>query len=290
MIKKTTIALLLIVCISLMCLLLLGCQSSSATATIKPVIVIAAFGTSVPEAQQNLEDFDKLAGERFPDYEIRWAFTSKTIVEKLREEGQSTLFERKVPLMTLDEIYNDLKKENKTTVAVQPIHISPGQEYYEVVNTPSKGLNAKVGMPLLVYYEEVEEFAKIISSKFIGGDTVTILCGHGNDHQPQFNASLQALDNFVRQKYKNVFIATVEGKPGFEQAMTDTKQTGLNKVHFIPVMLVAGDHIMNDVMGDDPESWKSQLGLAATTDTGLGSNPAVMELFLGRMERLLTMF
>ena len=95
----------------------------------------------------------------------------------------------------------------------------------------------------------------------------------------------------VREKYKNAFVATVEGKPGFEQAMSDTRQTGLKKVHFIPVMLVAGDHIMNDVMGeDDPESWKSQLGLEASAETGLGSNPQVMALFLERIERLITMF
>jgi sirohydrochlorin cobaltochelatase len=290
--RDLKVGLLLIMVIGLVALPLFGCQVSpmEPVAGTKPIIVIAAFGTSVPEAQKNLEDFDAMVVKRFPNYDIRWAFTSQTIVDKLRELGQTTLFDRKVPLKTLDELYSDLEKEGKTEVAVQPIHISPGAEYYQVVTTPAKGLDTRVGMPLLVYYEEIEEFTKIISPKFGGADTVTILCGHGNDHQPQFNASLIALDNFVRENYKNVFVATVEGKPGFEQAMLDTKQTGLKKVHFIPVMEVAGDHIMNDVMGDDPESWKSQLSLEASADTGLASNPQVMALFLERIERLLTMF
>jgi sirohydrochlorin cobaltochelatase len=291
MAMKSKVCLFTIILISIVGMTLTGCQTKNLTDNTKPVIAIAAFGTSVPEAQKNLEDFDTLACERFPDHDIRWAFTSQTIVDKLRNSGQDTLYDRKVPLKTLEELYNDLQKEGKTKIAVQPIHISPGQEYYEVVTTPSQGLNTKVGLPLLVYDEEIEEFAKIISPQFQTTDSVTILCGHGNDHQPQFNASLMTLDDVVRDNYTNVFVATVEGKPGFEQAMQDTKQTGFNKVHFIPVMLVAGDHIMNDVMGeDDPESWKSQLGLEATADSGLGSNPQVMELFLNRIERLLNMF
>lgn len=291
MLSKIKINLLVIAFICVIGMILPGCQTSQSTASGKPVIAIVAFGTSVPEAQKNLDDFDQMVEQSFPDYEVRWAFTSQTIVDKLRDSGQTTLFDRKVPLVTIEELYSDLLEEGRTRVAVQPIHISPGQEYYEVVTTPSKGLDAKVGMPLLVYNEEIEEFVKIISSKFGPDDTVTILCGHGNDHQPQFNASLMTLDDIVRQDYKNVFVATVEGKPGFEQAMTDTKATGLNKVSFIPVMLTAGDHIMNDVMGeDDPESWKSQLGMEASADTGLGSNPEVMALFINRIERLLSMF
>ncbi len=291
MTSKSKICLLLVACICVIGMTLTGCQTTKSTADEKPVIAIVAFGTSVPEAQKNLDDFDQMVIQRFPDYDVRWAFTSQTIVDKLRESGQNTLFKRKVPLLTIEELYSALLKEGKTRVAVQPIHISPGQEYYEVVTTPSRGIDVKVGMPLLVYNEEIEEFVKILSSKFGGSDTVTILCGHGNDHQPQFNASLMTLDDIVRQNYKNVFVATVEGKPGFKQAMVDAKATGLKKVSFIPVMLTAGDHIMNDVMGeDDPESWKSQLGLEASADTGLGSNPQVMALFLNRIERLLTMF
>ncbi len=285
MLPKSRAVPLIFACASLLGMTLSGCQPT------KPVIAIVAFGTSVPEAQKNLGDFDRMVRERFPGYDIRWAFTAQTIVDKLRKSGQTTLFDRKVPLKTLDELYSDLRKEGKTRVAVQPIHISPGQEYYEVVTTPSKGLDAKVGLPLLVYNEDIEEFINIISPKFNRDDTVTILCGHGNDKQPQFNASLVALDDIVRQQYNHVFVATVEGKPGFDRAITDAKQTGLKKVNFIPVMLVAGDHIINDVMGeDDPESWKSQLGLEASVDTGLGSNPKVMALFLDRLERLLTMF
>ncbi len=286
------IDLLLLTVIGLTAIPLVGCQGAPAepTAGAEPVIVIAAFGTSVPEAQRNLEDFDTMVLERFPDYEVRWALTSQFIVKKLREAGQTTLFDRKVPLNTLEEVYAALRKEGKTTVAVQPIHVSTGQEFHEVVMTPVKGLNVRCGLPLLVYHEEIEEFAKVLSSKFGRVDTVTILCGHGNDHQPQFNASLVELDNIVREKYENVFVATVEGQPGTEQAFADVRASGLEKIKFVPLMIVAGDHIMNDVMdADDPESWRAQLGLEATAETGLGSNPAVMAFYLERLERLLSM-
>ncbi len=48
----------------------------------KPVILIAAFGTSAPEGQKDLESVDRLVAKRYPDYEVRWAFTSGFIRKK----------------------------------------------------------------------------------------------------------------------------------------------------------------------------------------------------------------
>ena len=56
------------------------------------------------------------------------------------------------------------------------------------------------------------------------------------------------------------------------------------------MMLVEGDHITNDVMGDEPESWKVLVGLPATNATGMASNPAVMEIFLKSLENLVSQF
>ena len=48
-------------------------------------------------------------------------------------------------------------------------------------------------------------------------------------------------------------------------------------------MLVAGDHALNDMAGDGPESWKSRLEAAGYETEcvlhGLGENPAVARYF-----------
>jgi len=268
-----------------------GCaKEGTLTNETKPVIVIAAFGTSILEGQKNLEDADTIVRERFPGYDVRWGLTAQFIINKLRKTGQTTMFERKVPIKSVEEVYADLRKEGKTNVAVQCLLVMAGGEFSQVLMVPTKDLNVKYGYPLLFAPENIQNTVRDLSPKFGGTDTVTILCAHGNGHHPIYNAPLIEMDNYLRKNYKNAFLATVEGAPGTEQAFADARKSGCKKVKFIPLMLVAGDHITNDVMGDDPDSWKSQLGLPATAETGMGSDPAVMEIYLKSLDGVLSQF
>jgi sirohydrochlorin cobaltochelatase len=59
-------------------------------------------------------------------------------------------------------------------------------------------------------------------------------------------------------------------------------------VHFIPLMLVAGDHVMNDIMGDDQDSWKSQVGAATTTCSGpAGMNEQILARYCQHLDTAL---
>lgn len=250
----------------------------------KPVIVLAAFGTSVPKAQAALEAIDSAVCAAYPEHEVRWALTAQFIIDKLRTRGQTTLFARRVPVKNLTEVYADLAREGKRNVVVQSLHVAPGGEYHQVRRTAVPvGLRVRYGKPLLADNGKVAQLARVLADRFGGADAVTLLCGHGNDHHAGHNKRLVALDRYVRAHYPNVFVATVEGQPGAEKALADARATGLQKVKFVPVMIVAGDHIMNDVMGDEAESWKARLGLAAEAEGGLGHNPAVVKLFLNRL-------
>ena len=51
----------------------------------KPAIVLAAFGTTT-EAFDTYGHFEQKVRERFPGYEIRWAFTSRKVRHKLAQE------------------------------------------------------------------------------------------------------------------------------------------------------------------------------------------------------------
>ncbi len=253
-----------------------------------PVIVLAAFGTSVPEAQNALENIDASVRETVPLPDVRWAFTSQRVIDKLKLRGQDTLFARAVPIRNLQQIYAQLQREGRTDVVVQPLHMVPGHEYHRVLETPvPTGLRVRYGKPMLADAAKVAEFAEVLSARFGGADEVTILCGHGNDRHGEFNAMLVALDKHLRADYENVFVATVEGQPGTEAAFADARKSGKKKVKFVPIMVVAGDHIMNDVMGDKGESWKHVLGLPAACDGGLGCNDAVVDLFIRRLRAAL---
>ena len=58
-------------------LILGGCSTSKEVSSQeKPIILIAAFGSSYESGQANLNDFDKTVVQAFPDHEVSWAFTS----------------------------------------------------------------------------------------------------------------------------------------------------------------------------------------------------------------------
>ena len=50
-------------------------------------LLLAAFGTTVPEARSALGHIEKKAAERFPCMEIRWAYSSRIVRGLLAEEG-----------------------------------------------------------------------------------------------------------------------------------------------------------------------------------------------------------
>lgn len=259
--------------------------------TSKPVILIAAFGSSMESGEKNLADADKMIREKFPENEIRWAFTAQFIIDKLKEAGKTTYFDRKVPIQNLEEVYAQLIAEGKTNVVVQCLLTMVGAEFRQVLNTPTKGLNIKYCYPLLFNPENIQNAVIVLSDNF--GDpsnTATILCAHGNEAHPENNSQLIEMDKYLRSNYKNTFLACVEGPPEFESVLEDVLNSGVANVKFVPLVFTYGDHISNDVMGDEPDSWKMQIGLPATAADAMGSNPKIIGMFIKQIQSALSQF
>ena len=70
--------------------------------------------------------------------------------------------------------------------------------------------------------------------------------------------------------------------------MADVKQSGCKKVRFISLMIVTSEHVSKDVMGDEAESWKSQIGLPAEVVDNMGANPILLNYFVNNIKTLLT--
>ncbi|MDH5299419.1 MAG: sirohydrochlorin cobaltochelatase, partial [Desulfobulbaceae bacterium] len=67
------------------------------------------------------------------------------------------------------------------------------------------------------------------------------------------NAAYLGLDRYLSRQYPNVVAGGVDGVLTRDQALTAVKASPKKRVRLIPFMYVAGDHIMNDIMGDEPE-------------------------------------
>jgi len=270
----------------------------------KPAIVLCAFGTST-KAKVTFDVIDREVKAHFPGYHIVWAFTSDIIIHKVNQIYKRRHLHKK--LYNLQEVLAKLYAEGYRKVVVQPLHIFPGTEYDKVVDICKKfpGLRIVVGEPLFYRWERINEVLEDVSKEFLKpNEGLNILVAHGTPVTiVKDNITYLGLDWIVRHRYKNVLVGTVEGVPTAEEVLNEAKHYPVKRVRFIPFMLVAGDHIMHDIMGknlEEEKSWRERLEEAGihvecvTTQVhgkiyykGLGLYPRVVKLFIESIERCL---
>jgi len=254
-----------------------------AASTAKPAIVLAAFGTTT-NAFPTYDQIDKQVKERFPGYEVRWAFTSKKVRHKVLEEQHKKL-------QSLLEVLTDLKANGFTRVVIQSFLLAPGKEWEAVVEQSREvaGLTVAVGKPLLSSKSDEMKVLNALSKEFPADlkKNAVVLVGHGSP-DPKAQATNDSFAQLLRSRYPegNVFFGLVEfEKPGKEEVLQEVKRSGATSVKIIPFLLVAGDHVQNDILGSGPESWKSELlkmGNYQINEVrqGLGEQTEIVIIFL----------
>jgi sirohydrochlorin cobaltochelatase len=262
--------------------------SGPAAAAAKPAIVLAAFGTST-QAFATYDDFGAQVKKRYPDYDIRWAFTSRIVRREVaRQKGKQ--------LKDLATTLRELQQAGYRRVAVQSLHIVPGEEWEKKVVMISRefpGLKVALGKPLLSSPEDQERVLKALASTFPWDrqHTAVVLVAHGSP-SPQGTAAYLAFNRLLRARYPNVFLGTVEGQPTREEALEQVRKFAPRTVVLMPFLFVAGEHVAKDILGTGPESWKSQLlkqkpyRLEGVT-RGLGYQAGIVQIYLDHLARAL---
>ncbi len=266
----------------------------------KPAIVLAAFGTST-KAQITFDFFEHQIRRALPGYEIRWAFTSDIIRAKMNKIYAKRGIHRR--LHSLQEVLAKLQAEGYRKVVVQPLHIFPGLEYKDVLETCAHfpGLRIVVGSPLFLYWENVHEVLEVLSKEFLPpSEGVNVLAGHGTEVTcDSANITYLGLNWMLSQHYPNVILSTVEGVPDAESALKKAVAYPAKRVRFIPLMFVAGDHVMHDIFGEE-DSWRTEVEAAGkkadcvttvvngkTYYKGLGLYPEIDAIFIKSIKRML---
>ncbi|MBM4273035.1 MAG: hypothetical protein FJ134_01015 [Deltaproteobacteria bacterium] len=243
--------------LALILLMVIVSGTLNAASTGKPAIVLTAFGTST-EAFDTYHHFELQVKKRFPDHEIRWAFTSHKVRQKVaQEKGQK--------LNDLPTMLRELKAAGYTRVAVQSLHIVPGEEWEKKIVRESRkipDLKVALGAPLLTSKEDQERVFQTLTRTFTHDlkNTAVVLVAHGSPI-PQGEQSYLAFDRLLRARYpgQNVFLGCVGGQPSRTEVMEAVKKSHATTVILMPFMFVAGEHVAKDILGEDPESWKSEL-------------------------------
>jgi len=260
--------------------LTVGCAGEPAEKTnlaAKPALVLVAFGTSVADARKVFDHIDAQAKRRYPDTDIRWAFTSSFIRRKLAKQG----IETKSP----SQVVADLKAAGRKRAVFQSLHIAPGQEYRELHKIDTTGLTVTVGNALLTSDADIAAVVRALG-KEIDPKAVNLVAAHGNDHYPKFNVQLVAFAKAMEKAYPDAFVLSVEGQPGdtrLPAAIARAKAKG--RARFIPLMIVAGDHVKNDVFGEEADAWKMRVAAADNMLANpLGYNDAILAIYFQHID------
>lgn len=262
---------------------LAGCSGSGAQ-KVKPAILVVSFGTSFNDSRHiTIGAIESAIREKFPDYDVRRAFTSQIIIDKLKERDG-------VVIDNVEEALDRLVADKVQEIVVQPTHLMNGYEYDDLAKAlesyKDKFKKVAFGEPLLSsdddYYKVIAALASV-SERYDDGKTALVFMGHGTEAESnKVYSTLQ--DKLTAEGKKNYFIGTVEATPTIEDVLKGVKAAGLKKAVLRPLMVVAGDHANNDMADlEDPESWASQLTAAGIEVEcvleGLGQIVEIDELY-----------
>ncbi len=252
--------------------------------TANKAILVVSFGTSHHQTRKDtIEAIEQAIAAAYPERIIRRAFTSGMIIRKLKGEG-----------VVIDDVaaaMESLIAEGVTDLIVQPTHVMDGFEYEKMKDQmePYRGRFAqiKLGAPLLDSDEDYAQVADILASEtkeHDKEDTAIVWMGHGTEHPA--NIAYRKLEQYCRQAgYQRHFIGTVEAEPDLDEVAAAVKAyPGIKKVVLLPLMIVAGDHAVNDMAGDEEDSWKTVFEEAGyeveCVLKGMGQYPAVRQIFV----------
>lgn len=249
----------------------------------KKALLVLSFGTSVPAARKSIFAVEE-ALKAVSDRDFFRAFTSPTIRRILTRKGET--------VWSLPEALEALEEMGYEDVAIQPTHLLYGYEYDNTRETVTQWNGRfpvlRLGQPLLATQEDLFHLADCVTKAYAPEDGVLVLMGHGTAHFA--NMVYPAFQTVLRSRgYENVLVGTVEGWPDFDQVQAGLQAMGKKQVLLAPLMLVAGDHALNDMAGED--GWKGQLEQSGFQVScimeGLGILKPVQEMYAAKCKALL---
>ena len=246
-------------------------------------ILAVSFGTAYGETRKKtIEAIEKDLGLAFPERKFYSAWTSGMILRKLRSRGEEA------PL-TLNEALEAMEKDGIGDVVVQPTFLQAGYEMRLMRETLEqwKGRFSRMtlGSVLVAGQADLEALAGALEESFsgLGEDEVLTLMGHGSG-EGDFYPYARLTEAFRRDGRENFVVGTVECEPGIEPVLDLVRTRRPKKTVLAPLMIVAGDHAVNDMAGEEPDSWKNRIAALGTRPEcllrGLGEYPEVRRLFV----------
>lgn len=257
----------------------------------KKVVLIVTFGSSNQQAVNfTLDKIDVEIKEQFKGYDVRCAFTSNRIIDIWSDRYGIKIFN---PEKALEKLY----EEGYEKVIVHPLYIIPGREFSNLKEVVQKfHLEEKfkyidICRPILNLDVETYKFDYInfinALTEIMPKDKEILFMAHGTSHSGHIvYENLQS--TFENMGYFNVKICTLEGRPGIKEIIPYLKDKNIEAVTIIPMLIIAGKHVAEELIYEKPESWKSILESAGISvdvyPHGLGVSQRFRLFLLDRLK------
>lgn len=255
----------------------------------KKAIVVASFGCSIKDSRERfIETIENAVKNTYEDIDCFRVFTSEIIRRKVKREEN-------VDIDNMKRCLQKLKENSYTDVYVSVTHVIPGFEYEKILRAVDEYKDdfeeIKVARTFLDENmgEDVINVIKSYIKINLQADEAVILVGHGSGHNS--HKYYEELENFLRKHVKDSYIVSIEGRPIIDDIISELKEKKYNKIYLYPLLIVSGDHALNDIGSDDEESIKTKItnnGFEVDMFfTGLGENQNAVNLFVNRLNEIL---
>ncbi len=258
------------------------------TTAAEKVILVVSFGTSFNQSRNlTIGGIETAIAKAYPDYQVRRAFTSQIIIDKLAERDGLTVD-------SVTEAMERLLLDKVKEVVIQPTHVMTGFEYDDVMAEVAPYADQfdsfKIGKPLLVDERDYDAVAACIvdvTSAYRNEETAIVYMGHGTEHEA--GATYHKLQALLEDKgYSDYIIGTVEHGTDIDAVVEILAGMDVKRVILRPLMVVAGDHANNDMAGGEEDSWDFILEEAGyeviSLLEGLGQIEGIQALYIQHIQ------
>lgn len=261
-------------------------QELSFQAADKEAVLMVHFGTTYDETRQKTIDvINERVRSEFPQAEVREAFTSPRVVKQLAKRG--------IRKDNTIEALMRLRADGYRRVTVQPTYVIDGKETalmrHDVEQLRPFFDTLRVGTPLLYSVKDTRHVSDALTARHPADKKKrehVLFVGHGTAGPA--TALYSQMDYLLSDTGNdNYHVATIEGYPTLDGAISRLKAQKAKQVTLVPLLFVAGDHATNDIAVD----WKAELekqGLKVILNIeGLGEVPAIQAIYVERIKALL---
>ena len=255
-------------------------------------LLVVSFGTSHEETRKaTIEALEHDLSSAFPERKLYRAWTSGFILKKLR--GSLT-----PAIDSVEGAMDRMISEGITDLLVQPTHMMRGAEFEKteklILSRRDSFSRILMGKPLLAEREDLRRLATALEEIFsyIPPDDMLALMGHGSGHMVE-NPYELLNDIFTADSFEHFRVGTVEHAPGFAPILSAARERRPRKIFLAPLLVVAGDHAVNDMAGESEDSWASRLGREGFETVsilrGMGEYAQVRKLYVAHAQWAETM-